>query len=70
VIFHPPASLSQFEGPYLVSRLFPLTDSGPSYQIASVRDGHERVAFERELAPPGLTEALKSPRRHKTARQR
>jgi hypothetical protein len=51
VIFHSPATLPQFDGPYLVERLLPISDAGPQYQIKSVRDGHERAASEHELAP-------------------
>jgi hypothetical protein len=51
VIFHSPATLPQFDGPYLVERLLPVSDAGPQYQIKSIRDGHERAASERELAP-------------------
>ena len=64
-IFHSPATLPQFDGPYLVERLLPISDAGPQYQIKSVRDGHERAASERELAPVMPSGSLKPWRRAK-----
>lgn len=51
VVFHAPTSLGQFAGAYLIERLLPSSDSGPTYLIKRVKDGHERVAAERELSP-------------------
>ena len=51
VIYHAPTSLPQFAGVYLVDRVLPNSDDGLSYLIKRVKDGHERAASERELAP-------------------
>ena len=66
VIFHAPASLSQFVGAYVIERPLPNSVDGPTYLIRRVRDGHERVAYERELAPitaPAVGRARRGTRR-------
>jgi hypothetical protein len=57
VVFHPPPSLSHFAGAYVIERLLPISDTGPNYLIKRVKDGHERSASERELAPIAPPEA-------------
>jgi hypothetical protein len=51
VVFHAPLSLREFAGAYVVERSLPNSVDGPTYLIRRVKDGHERVAPERELAP-------------------
>jgi hypothetical protein len=52
VVYHPPGSLADFAGPYIIERVLPIAETGQQhYQIKSVRDGHERVVAEHELAP-------------------
>lgn len=50
-MFHAPPSLPQFAGAYLIERLLPNSADGPTYLIKRAKDGHERVAAKRELAP-------------------
>lgn len=51
VLFYPPPALSQFEGTYRIERRLPISADGPNYLIKRMKDGHERAAPERELAP-------------------
>ena len=62
VIFHAPTSLPQFAGAYVIERLLPNSDDGPHYLIKRVKDGHERVASARELAPVAPATSM-APRR-------
>jgi hypothetical protein len=54
VEFHPsPILEKEFAGSYSVERLLPLSDTGqvPTYQIKSLKDGHQRIAAEHDLSP-------------------
>jgi hypothetical protein len=51
VVFNSPATLPQFAGAYLVERLLPISEAGPSYLIRRLKDGHGRAASEHELTP-------------------
>ena len=54
VVFHPsPILEKKFGGFYSVERLLPLSDTGevPTYQIKSLKDGHQRIAAEHDLSP-------------------
>jgi hypothetical protein len=54
VEFHPsPILEKKFGGSYSVERLLPLSDTGevPTYQIRSLRDGHQRIVTEHDLTP-------------------
>ena len=65
-VFHAPLSLRVFAGAYEVERPLPNSVDGPTYLIRRVRDGHERVAYERELAPvtaPTMGRAWRGTRR-------
>jgi hypothetical protein len=54
VEFHPsPILEKKFGGFHSVERLLPLSDTGevPTYQIRSLRDGHQRIVAEHDLSP-------------------
>jgi hypothetical protein len=54
VVFNPSPMLPRgFAGSYSVERLLPLSDTGdvPTYQIKSLKDGHQRIAAEHDLSP-------------------
>ena len=65
MVFHPPPTLPEFAGAYLVERLLPISDAGPSYLIKRVKDGHVRSVSEQELATVHI-EPDASQRRRKT----
>jgi hypothetical protein len=65
VVYQPTETSPHFAGPYVVEQLLPPTDTGPVYKIKSVRDGHERIAAERELTLATVSEASRTVRQPK-----
>jgi hypothetical protein len=60
VVFHPPPTLPNFAGAYVVERLLPISDNGPNYHIKRVKDEYERAASEHELTPATPSEPPKT----------
>jgi hypothetical protein len=67
VVYQPSEPSPHFAGPYLVEQRLPVTGTEARYKIKSIRDGHERVVAERELAPVTPSEPTPPRRRPRKA---
>jgi len=70
VLFHAPLALQEFAGAYVIERALPNSPDGLTYLIKRVKDGHERVAHERELAPVAVPAAGRAQRGTRRATRR